>query len=135
MAVNTANTILKSSTTESGTYTKLVDIISYPDLGGSPSMLDTTDLSALRYKTNIQGLQEMPELTFECNYDKTAYKALSAMIGTVHWFKLEFGDSGEDGIFQWSGEVSVSVDGGGVDEVRKMTLVLSSATEIEEISI
>ena len=39
MATSTANTILKYKTTSEGsTYNKLVDIISYPDMGGTPSI-------------------------------------------------------------------------------------------------
>ena len=57
----------------------MVDIISYPDLGSTPSKLDTTDLSATKYKTSILGLQEAPDLVFECNYDKEAYLSISAM--------------------------------------------------------
>ena len=44
--------------------------------------------------------------------------------------ELEFGTAGADGIFTWNGNVSVYANGAGVDEVRKMTLTLSSETEI-----
>ena len=35
-----------------------------------------------------------------------------------------------DGNFTWKGEVSVFVNGAGVDEVRKMTVTCSAETEI-----
>lgn len=133
MAVNTANTILKSSTTETGTYTKLVDIKSYPDLGSTPNKLDTTDLSVTSIKTSILGLQELGDLTYECNYTKAAYDTLKALEGTTMWFQLEFGEDGVDGKFRWSGQVSVFAAGGGVDEVRGMTLTLSAETEITPV--
>ena len=129
-ATSTANTILKSSATAVDAFTKLLDIVGYPDLGGTPSKLDTTDLSATKFKTSILGLQEIPDLTFEANYDLATYTSISAMTGT-HWFNLEGGEGGADGIFAWSGEVQVYKNGGGVDEVRKMTVILSAETPIE----
>lgn len=129
MAVSTANTILKSSTTKTGPYTKLVNIVNYPDMGGAPSTIDTTDLSATTTKTNITGLQELSSYTFECNYTKAEFDTLYAMIGDLQWFHLEFGDSGDDGGFEWSGKVNVFASGGGVDESRKMTLTISAESE------
>ncbi len=128
MAVSTAGTKLYHSA-DGTTYTHLVDIISYPDMGATPSKLDTTDLSAIKYKTSILGLQEMPDLIFECNYDKTKYTMISELTGNQH-FKLEFGEDGADGILKWQGEIAVYVNGGGVDEVRRMTVVCSASTPI-----
>lgn len=130
MATSTAITTLLYSTTSTGTFTKLVDIVSYPDLGGTPSKLDTTDLSATKYKTSILGLQEIPDMTFECNYDSAAYETIDALGNTTHFFKLEFGTAGANGIFTWSGQASVFVSGSGVDEVRKMSVTLSAETPI-----
>ena len=129
MAKSTATTILKSATTQTGIYSKLVDINNYPDLGSSPSKLDTTTLSEAKYKTSMLGLQEIPDLTFECNYDEAVYNTLSGMTGT-YWFNLCFSTDGVDGIFEWSGQVAVFANGGGVDEVRKMTLTCSASTPI-----
>lgn len=130
-ATTTANTILKSSSTKTGPFTKLLDIKSFPDMGSEPDKIDTTDLSATRYKTEILGLQETPDLTFEANYDLVTYEKLVGLGGTVQWFNLEFGEGGEHGIFEWSGEIEVYATGGGVDEVREMTVVLSAETEIK----
>lgn len=129
MALTTATTTLKYGTVQAGPYSKLVDIVSYPDMGSTPSKLDTTDLSQSTYKTSILGLQEMPDLTFECNYDETAFNTIKALNGT-YWFNLEFGTGGTDGIFEWSGQIRVYANGGGVDEVRKMTVTLSASTPI-----
>lgn len=126
MAVSTQVTTLSSSATGT-TYTKLVDITSYPDLGSTPSKLDTTDLSAVKFKTSILGLQEIPDLTFEANYDKADYARISAMTGK-QYFKLSFGSG--DGSFTWQGEIQIYANGGSVDEVRKMTLILSASTPI-----
>ena len=130
MAISTAITTLLSSTTSAGEFTKVCDITSYPDLGSEPNKLDTTDLSAKKMKTSILGLQETPDLTFEANYDKTAYSTIEGMADTLQYFKLEFGEDGTDGSFTWQGKISVYVTGAGVDEVRKMTITVSAETEI-----
>ena len=130
MAVNTSNTILNYSTDNGTTWTKLVDITSYPDLGATPSKLDTTTLTAVKFKTSILGLQEIPDLTFEANYDPTDYQAIVALEGQKLALQLSFGSAGADGTFKWEGEVSVFVSGGGVDEVRMMSVTCSAETEI-----
>lgn len=128
MAVSTQVTTLNYKSSQAGTYAKMVDITSYPDLGSAPSKLDTTDLSATKFKTSILGLQEVPDLTFESNYDADDYATISALEGDELFFQLVFGDT--DGSFTWKGQVAVYANGAGVDEVRKMTLVLSASTPI-----
>lgn len=137
MAVSTATTTLKYTTDLVAPYdtpapTKLCDITNYPDLGASPSKLDTTDLSQAKYKTNILGLQEIPDLTFEANYDETTYNTINGLTATYH-FVLEFGAA--DGKFEWDGQISIFANGGGVDEVRKMTITCSAATPITFSSV
>lgn len=128
MAINTAGTYLKTST-DGVAYTILCPILDYPDMGATPSKLDTTDLSALKMKTSINGLQEAPDLTFSANYDKTIYTTIKGLVG-VQKLKLEFGEDGIDGAFTWDGEVSVYATGDGADAVRKMTITCSAETEI-----
>ena len=133
MATSTALTILKYSSTQDGEYKKLLDIKSYPDMGSEPDKIDTTDLSQAKFKTEILGLQETPDLTFEANYDLAKYTEIAALKGT-HWFHLEFGAEAVDGTFEWSGEVQIFTTGGGVDEVREMTVILSAETPIELVA-
>ena len=130
MAKTTANTILKWADAKEGTFEKLVDITDYPDLGSEPNKLDTTDLSDTKYMTNILGLQEAPDLEFEANYELAEYSKIAAMQDEDYWFNLELGENGVDGIFEWSGSVQIFKNGGTVDEVRKMTIVLSASTPI-----
>lgn len=130
MASSTAGTYLFYKTTEGGTYAKLLDIVSYPDLGSTPNKLDTTDLSATQFKTSILGLQEIPDLTFEANYNKTVYNTIAGLANTNLYLQLQFGTAGVDGNFSWQGKVAIYATGGGVDEVRKMTVVCSAETAI-----
>lgn len=128
MAVSTQVTTLNYKVLVGDSFAKLVDITSYPDLGSTPSKLDTTDLSQALYKTSILGLQELPDLTFEANYDEAKYATISALNGSNYFFQLLFGAT--DGKFEWQGQIRIFANGGGVDEVRKMTITLSASTPI-----
>ena len=127
MAISTATTTLNYKVLVGDSYAKLCDIVNYPDLGSSPSKLDTTDLSQAKFKTSILGLQEVPDLTFEANYSESVYNTINGLTGT-YFFQLMFGST--DGVFTWQGQVSVFANGAGVDEVRKMTITVSASTPI-----
>lgn len=45
MAISTYKVFLMHKAGSEGTYTKLIDIKEFPDLGGEPEMLETTTLS------------------------------------------------------------------------------------------
>lgn len=129
MAISTALTKLYYSTDGGTAYTPVADITSYPDFGSAPSLLDSTTLTAEKYKTNIFGLQEAPEMSFEANYDKTKLSTINGLIGSYK-FKVEFGTSGANGIFTWDGHIMAYANGAGVDEVRKMTIVTTMESEL-----
>ena len=59
-------------------YEKLVDIKDFPDLGGSPEMLETTTLSD-PMQTYIEGIQSQDALEFTINYDLATYQQIAAM--------------------------------------------------------
>lgn len=120
-------------------YEKLIDIVSYPDLGGAPEMLDATSLSD-PMTVNILGIQSLDALEFECNYDLEKYTELKAMEGESKEFAVWLGGTeaggvvtptGSDGKFEFGGQLSVFVNGGGVNEVRKMTVSIAANTTIK----
>ena len=123
----------------SGTYAKLLDIKDYPDLGGAPEMLETTTLSD-GMQTYTAGIQSLDALAFSCNYTEEDYAAVKALEGTKQDFAVWFGGTaaadgsvtpnGEDGKFEFSGTISVFVTGGGVNEVRGMTVTIAPSTVI-----
>lgn len=124
---------------ESSTYTKLVDIKSFPNLGGSPELLETTTLSDA-VQTFINGIQSLEAMEFEANYDKTDFQTLKALAGTQTDYAVWFGGTGSgstltptgsDGKFEFKGDLSVFVNGGGVNEVVNMTITIAPSTEIE----
>ena len=136
MAISTFKSFLMQK--NSSSWEKLIDIKSFPDLGGAPELLETTTLSD-GMTTNIMGIQSLDALEFECNYTKEDYVKLKAMEGETKDFAVwlggtEAGDTvtptGSDGKFEFKGQLSVYVNGGGVNEVVNMTVSIAASTPI-----
>jgi hypothetical protein len=136
MAISTYKSFLMHKVSEK--WEKLVDIKSFPDLGGAPELLETTTLSD-GMTTNIMGIQSLDALEFECNYDLAKYTELKAMEGTESDFAVWLGGTvangvatptGSDGKFEFKGQLSVFVNGGGVNEVVSMTVSIAASTPI-----
>ena len=110
MAISTYKIFLMSST-DGSAYTKLIDIKSFPDLGGAPEMLETTTLSDAM-QTYIPGIQSLDALEFEANYTKEDFAKLKALEGKEQQYAVWFGGTGEgetltptgsDGKFKFKG--------------------------------
>jgi hypothetical protein len=113
----------------SSTYTKLIDIKDFPDLGGAPELLETTTLSD-SMQTYIEGIQSSDGLEFSANYTKDDYDTLVALKGTETAFAVFFGENGVDGAWYFKGYLSVRVNGGGVNEVVGMTISIAPSTAL-----
>lgn len=140
MAISTYKVFLmKGVTAESTTtWSKLIDIKDFPDLGGSPELLETTTLSD-KMQTYIPGIQSLDALEFTANYTKADFTTLKAMEGTEKDFAVWFGGTesggvltpdGSDGKFEFKGQLSVFPVGGGVNEVVDMTITIAPSTPI-----
>lgn len=127
MAISTYRTQLMYKNTS--TYEKLVDIKSFPDLGQSPELIETTTLSD-SMTTHIFGVQSMDAMEFECNYTLADYTKLKAMEGTEKDFAVWLGEAGAEGKFQFKGQLAVYVNGGSVNEVVNMTVSIAVSTPI-----
>lgn len=136
MAIGTYKIFLMQKNADA--WEKLIDIKEFPDLGGTPEMLETTTLSD-RMQTYIPGIQSMDALEFAANYTLDEYKKLKALEGTEKdyavWFGgTEAGDTvtptGTDGKFTFKGQLSVFPVGGGVNEVVGMTVTIAPSTPI-----
>ena len=127
MAISTYKSYLMYKS--DSTWEKLIDIKSFPDLGGAPELLETTTLSD-PMTTNIMGIQSLDALEFECNYTLADYTKLKELEGEDKEFAVWLGDAGADGKFAFSGQLSVYVNGGGVNEVVNMTVSIAASTPI-----
>lgn len=137
MAISTYKIFLMVKGTND-TYSKLIDIKDFPDLGGAPEMLETTTLSD-NMQTYIPGIQSLDALEFTANYTKADFTNLKSMEGTEKNFAVWFGGTesggvltpdGSDGKFEFKGQLSVFPVGGGVNEVVDMTITIAPSTPI-----
>lgn len=138
-AISTYKVFLMHKANGGGSYTKLLDIKEFPDLGGEPELLETTTLSD-KMQTFIMGIQTADGLAFPANYDKAKFKELKDMEGSQHEFAVWFGGTEADGVvtpdgsngkFSFNGELFAKVNGGGVNEVVGMTVTVAPSTPIE----
>lgn len=136
MAISTYKIFLMMK--KNASYEKLIDIKDFPDLGGSPEMLETTTLSD-KMQTYIPGIQSLDALEFTANYTKEDFTKLKALEGVEYEFAVWFGGTeeanvltptGTDGKFQFKGQLSAFPVGGGVNEVVDMTVTIAPSTPI-----
>ena len=137
MAISTYKAFLMKST-DGSVYEKLIDIKDFPDLGGAPEMLETTTLSD-SMQTYIPGIQSLDALEFTTNYTKEDYEKLKDLEGVENYYAVWFGGTveggvatptGSDGKFNFKGQLSAFVTGGGVNEVVGMTISIAPSTPI-----
>lgn len=140
MAISTYKTYLMHKATSNGTFTKLLDIVSFPDLGGEPETIDTTTLSD-PMRTFILGIQATEKMTFECNYSHEDYAKVVALreqeLDFAVWFGAATSGSvdtpdGNKGKFSFKGYIDVYVSGGGVNEAVKMQVVIAPSSRITD---
>ena len=137
MAISTYKIFLMKKS--GGSYSKLIDIKDFPDLGGSPELLETTTLSD-KMQTYIPGIQSLDALEFTANYSLADYTTLKGMEGVENDFAVWFGGTesaggvvtpdGSAGKFEFKGALSVFASGGGVNEVVNMTITIAPSTPI-----
>ena len=138
MAISTYKVFLMQKADSGDTWSKLIDIKEFPDLGGEPEMLETTTLSD-NMQTYIPGIQSLDGLSFTANYTLTDFQKLKALEGKTVEYGVWFGASettgtltpdGSNGKFTFSGELSVYPVGGGVNEVVDMNISIAPSTPI-----
>lgn len=136
--ISTYQTYLMYRTTTTGTYTKLIDITSFPDLIGSPERIDITSLSDAQ-RVFIAGIQDRDDMTFNANYTPDNYQAVKACEGHQYEYAVWFGATGDAGSevpdgsygkFSWTGDIYAGLSGGGVNEAVAMTINCTPSTVI-----
>lgn len=134
--------LMKGSTSGSSTtWSVLMPITSYPDMGTAPEALDKTTLSdsMRRYMAGILGGGD--NLAFPGWYDPDVYAAVKALEGTECDFALWFGGTeasdgtvtptGSEGKWTFKGYPTALLTGAGVNAVRPMTVNITRSSAIE----
>lgn len=136
IAISTYQTYLMVRTSSAGSYAKVVDIKSYPDMIGSPNMLDATTLSNSQ-QIQIAGIAQVGDgFQFTANYTKQNYQAVKTLEGNQYDYALWLGGTsagvpdGHNGKFSWTGDVRAGFPGKGVDEVQDMSITASPSTDV-----
>lgn len=136
--ISTYQTYLMYRTTTSGTFTKVIDITSFPDLIPPRDRIDITSLSDYM-RVYIQGIGDTSEFQFGANYTPENYSSIVDLEGHQYEYAVWFGASGNagsevpdghNGTFTWTGEISAGISGGGVNEAVGMTINCTPSTVV-----
>ncbi len=136
--ISTYQTYLMVKTTSAGSYEKVVDITSFPDLIPPNERIDITTLSDAMRKY-IKGIGDTSEQTYGANYTPENYAAVEDLADHQYDYALWFGASGSagsevpdghNGKFEWTGDISVGINGGSVNEAVGMTITCVPSTVI-----
>lgn len=141
--VNSIGVFLMKGTGSGGsvTYSKLVDITDFPDMGGAPETLDGTTMSD-EMEMQEEGIIKLGALEFTAFLDEasTDYKALLALKGIETQFALYIGKTSNgapDGHVMklgWKGKLSCWIVGAGVNELIKVKISIARTTAVKEIT-
>lgn len=135
---STYKTYLMYMTSSTSTqYEKLIDIKSFPDLGGEPERIDVTSLSdAIRKYT--PGVQDLSSFQFGANYTAADYAKVKDLEGKQTRYAIWLGaaasgsemvPNGENGKWSWTGDVAVFKAGGDVNAAQDMTITMYPSTD------
>lgn len=136
--ISTYQTYLMVKKTTGGSYEKVIDITSFPDLIPPNDRIDITTLSDYMRKY-IAGIGDTSEQTYGANYTPENYEAILELQGVQYDYALWFGASGSagseepdghNGKFNWTGDISAGINGGGVNEAVAMTVTCTPSTVI-----
>lgn len=119
-------------------FSKVCDIKDYPDLLAQKENVETTTLSD-GARTYIPGIQNVDgSLDFTANYDLATLTALDALKGLKQDYAVWFGGTevpgadptptGALGKFGGKGELSYTIAGKGVNDVREINIHVTPAS-------
>lgn len=140
--ISTYKTYLMYRTNSSGSYAKVLDITSFPDLIGTPERIDITSLSDAQ-RVYILGIQDREDMVFNCNYTSSNFSTVKALEDHQYEYAVWFGATGSvgsetpdgsNGKFEWTGDIRAGVSGGGVNEAVQMTVTCTPSTVIKFVA-
>ena len=113
-------------------FTKLLDIISVPDIGGDVETLDVTSLSH-RKRRNMNGIQGTSSLQFGAYYTPEICIMLEAMAkadleksnDNLDMYQIWFGNDGEKGKYEWEGRLVSYIPSYDINAAIPLTLTIS----------
>ena len=121
------------------TYSKLIDIKSFPDLGGEPERIDVTTLSD-KIRKYTAGVQDLSSFQFTANYIAADYQKIVSLEGSQKDYAIWLGatssngvdtPTGSDGQWAWTGDVSVYKSGGDVNAPQDMIITAYPSTDFQ----
>jgi len=130
--MTTAYTFLYYKTSAMSAFAKLVDLTSYPNFRSKPDKVDTSNLSG-NSETCEPGVKRLSEHTYDCMYSKSVYDKIVALEGTQIQYQLRYGENGEYGCWQWTGDIFFEPTGGGFGDSKKATITLYLSSDPEEV--
>jgi hypothetical protein len=75
------------------------------------------------------GIQGSGMMEFTCNYTKEDFEAVMEDANEELYYALEFGDEGDEGIFEWQGQHTAWVVGAGVNAVTEFKIGIAPSTK------
>lgn len=122
--LHTSKTYLYTGTSL-GSMTKSIPIKNVPALGSAPAQIEITDLSAEKYKSYIEGLQDIPQLEFLANYTPENYDTIEKMSdGSVRYWQVRIGEDNK-GIWTFKGAVSPWKTETAVDSAHEFSFAIT----------
>lgn len=140
---STYKTYLMYKPNEDASYTRLLDIKSFPDLGGEPERIDVTTLSD-NIRKYCAGVQDLTSFQFKANYIASDYSRLIGLVGKQTEYAVWIGaakvngvdvPNGHDGKWEWTGDVAVFKSGGDVNAPQEMTITMFPSTDFTIVQI
>ena len=137
MAISTIHTaLMKGTGTGTITYSKLICISEFPEMGSAPEQIDVTTLCD-EQRHYIPGVSDTGGgLAFTAFYTPEDFTTLKALAGVDTPYALWFGAAangdpdGHNGKFSFSGDLRVTLNGGGVNDPVSMTITIYPSTDI-----
>lgn len=125
------------------TWSKLIDIKNFPDMGAEPEQLENTTLSS-HAKTYEPGLENTSSLSFKANYSSADYDTCAALRHTDKDYSIWFGGTedaarnvtptGSEGKFDFKGQLDVYVNGAETNAVVDMTITITCSKAPAKVS-